>query len=62
MNDRALMSLIPFKRYELPAVIARKAGAKRVNAQLGRLYKSGMLERVPGARCYLYRSRQVGLV
>ena len=62
MNDRALMTLIPFKRYELPAVIARKAGAKRVNAQLGRLFKSGLIERVPGARCYLYRSRQEGLI
>ena len=62
MSDRDLMSLIPFKRYELPAVIARKAGAKRVNAQLGRLFKSGMIERVLGAHCYLYRSRQVGLV
>ena len=62
MNDRDLMSVIPHKRFELPSVIARKAGAKRVNAQLGRLFRSGLVERVPGARCFLYRSRQAGLL
>lgn len=56
------MSVIPHKRFELPSVIARKAGAKRVNAQLGRLFKSGLVERVPGARCFLCRSRQAGLL
>jgi hypothetical protein len=39
-------------------VIARRAGRRRVNAQLGRLSRSGMLERVPGPRCFLYRSKQ----
>ena len=58
MNDRILLSLIPYKRFEQPAVIARRAGARRINAALGRLYRSGLVERVPGARCYLYRSRQ----
>lgn len=61
MTDRQLMGLIPFKTYTLPAIIARKAGARSVNAQLGRLHRSGMVERVPGARCFLYRSRQATL-
>lgn len=58
MTDRQLLGVIPNNRFTMPAVIARKAGVRRVNAQLGRLYRSGLVERVPGARCFLYRSRQ----
>lgn len=62
MTDRQLLGLIPFRSYAMPSVIARKAGARRINAQLGRLHKSGLVERVPGPRCFLYRSMQAGLV
>ena len=62
MTDRQLLMVIPFRTYALPAVIAKKAGARRVNAQLGRLHRSGLVERVPGARCFMYRSMQAGLV
>ena len=61
MTDPELLRLIPYRTYELPAVIASKAGARRINAALGRLHRAGLLERVPGARCYLYRSRQAVL-
>lgn len=62
MTDRQLLGIIPFKSYMLPSVIAKKAGAMRVNAQLGRLHRAGLVERVPGARCFLYRSMQAVLV
>lgn len=58
MTDPELLRLIAHRTYELPSVIAKKAGARLVNAQLGRLHRSGLLERVPGARCFLYRSRR----
>lgn len=61
MTDLQLLDVIPYRKFELPAVIARKAGARRINAQLGRLFRSGLVERVPGARCFLYRSRQAVL-
>jgi hypothetical protein len=53
--------MISHRRFEQPSVIARKAGARRVNAQLGRLHRAGLVERVPGARSFLYRSRQGAL-
>ncbi len=62
MSDAELLRLIAHRKYELPSVIAKKAGSRRVNAQLGRLHRSGLLERVPGARCFLYRSLQGVLV
>lgn len=62
MTDRKLLALIPYRSFELPAVIAKKAGARRINAQLGRLHRSGLVERVPGPRCFLYQSMQAGLV
>lgn len=62
MTDRELLRLIPFKRFEHPLKIAAKAGARSVNAQLGRLHRASLVERVPGETCFLYRSRQVGLV
>ena len=53
-----LLGMIPHRSFALPSVIAKKAGARRINAQLGRLHRSGLVERVPGPRCFLYRSRQ----
>jgi len=62
MTDRQLLGVIPFRSFALPSVIAKKAGAQRVNAQLGRLHRSGLVERVPGPRCFMYRSMQAGLL
>ena len=61
MNDRELLALIPYKRFEHPSKIALKSGSKRINAQLGRLYRSSLVERVPGSTCFLYRSLQAVL-
>lgn len=61
MSDAQLLRIISFYRFELPAVIAKRAGRRRVNAQLGRLHRSGIVERVPGPRCFMYRSRQGSL-
>lgn len=58
MTDGQLLHVISSARYELPANIARRAGRRRVNAQLGRLHRAGMIERVPGPKCFMYRSRQ----
>lgn len=62
MTDRQLLGAIAFKRFEHPSKIALRVGARSINAQLGRLYRAGLVERVPGATCFLYRSRQAGLV
>ena len=62
MTDPQLLRLISSARFELPLVIAKRAGRRSVNAQLGRLNRSGVVERVPGPRCFMYRSRQAGLV
>ncbi len=56
--DRMLLAVISPTRYELPRDIAARVGLRRVNASLGRLVRSGLLERVPGPTCYLYRSKQ----
>ncbi len=56
--DRMLLSVISHTRYELPRDIASRVGLRRVNASLGRLVRSGLLERVPGPTCFLYRSKQ----
>jgi hypothetical protein len=56
--DRMLLSVISHTRYELPRDIAARVGLRRVNASLGRLVRSGLLERVPGPKCFLYRSKQ----
>ena len=36
--------------------------ADRVNASLGRLVRAGLLERVPGPTCFMYRSKQTKIV
>ena len=56
--DRMLLAVISHKRYELPRDIANRVGLRRVNASLGRLVRSGLLERVPGPTCFMYRSKQ----
>ena len=61
MTDMQLLQTISSAKFELPSDIAKRAGSRRVNAQLGRLSRSGMLERVPGPHCFLYRSRQGAL-
>lgn len=61
-TDRQLMTAVSPRVYEAPSALAKRVGSKRINAQLGRLIRSGQLERVPGARCYLYRSRQTSLL
>ena len=62
MSDAQLLHIISSTRFEQPSSIAKRAGRRRVNAQLGRLNRTGMLERVPGPKSFLYRSRQVVLV
>ena len=61
-TDRQLMAVVSPRVYEAPSALAKRVGSKRINAQLGRLIRSGQLERAPGARCYLYRSRQTSLL
>jgi hypothetical protein len=56
--DRMLLAVISHTRYELPRDIASRVGLRRVNASPGRLLRSGLLERVPGPTCFLYRSKQ----
>jgi hypothetical protein len=60
--DRMLLGMISHTRYELPRDIAARVGLRRVNASLGRLVRGGLLERVPGPTCYLYRSKQSRIV
>lgn len=62
MTDAQMLRIVSAKKYEHPEQIRVRANALSVNAQLGRMFRMGMLERVPGARCYLYRSRHAGLV
>ena len=58
ISDRMLLGAISHTRYELPRDIAARVGLRRVNASLGRLVRCGLLERVPGPTCYMYRSKQ----
>ena len=62
MTDAQLLRVISSARFELPGVIAKRAGRRRLNAQLGRMARVGLVERVPGPRCFMYRSRQGGLL
>ena len=61
VTDRDLLNLLSCQVFEAPAVLASRAGRKRINLQLGRLHRQGLLERVPGPRSFLYRSRQMAL-
>lgn len=62
MTDTQMLRMVSSSKFEHPDQIRRRVLARSVNAQLGRMYRVGMLERVPGARCFLYRSRQGALV
>jgi hypothetical protein len=58
ITDRMLLAVISHARYELPRDIAARVGARRINGSLGRLIRAGLLERVPGPTCFMYRSKQ----
>lgn len=60
-SDRDLLRLLSCRVFEAPSVLAKRAGRRRINLQLGRLHRLGLLERVPGPGSYLYRSRQLSL-
>lgn len=58
MTDTQLLHMISSARFVHPEQIRQKANSLSINGQLGRMYRCGMLERVPGQHCFLYRSRQ----
>jgi hypothetical protein len=58
ISDRMLLGVISHQRYEQPRDIAARVGSRRINAALGRLIRCGLIERVPGPTCFLYRSKQ----
>jgi hypothetical protein len=60
--DRMLLAVISHTRYELPRDIAARVGLRRINASLGRLIRSGQLERVLGPTCFMYRSKQSRII
>lgn len=60
--DRVLLAVISHTRYELPRDISSRVGLRRVNASLGRLIRAGLLERVPGPTCFMYRSKQARIL
>lgn len=62
ISDRYLLAVISRARYELPRDIASRVGLRRVNASLGRLVRAGLLERVPGPTCFMYRSKQARII
>ena len=61
-TDRQLMAVVSGRVYEQPSALAKRIGSKRINAQLGRLIKQGNLQRVPGAKCFLYRAVQTSII
>lgn len=58
VSDRLVLAVISATKYELPRDISAKLGRRRINGSLGRLIRVGLLERVPGPTCFLYRSKQ----
>jgi len=58
MTDMQILLAIPFDHYGAPADIAKRVGLRRINATLGRLARAGLVDRVPGKRSFLYRSKQ----
>lgn len=61
MTDLQLLRMVSHAKYEHPEQIRRRILARSVNAQLGRMFRSGMVERVPGPTCFFYRSKQASL-
>ncbi len=58
VTDRMVLSAVSATKYELPRDISTRLGRRRINGSLGRLIRAGLLERVPGPTCFLYRSKQ----
>ncbi len=58
VTDRLVLAVISASRYELPRDISHRLGRRKINGSLGRLIRAGLLERVPGPTCFLYRSKQ----
>lgn len=58
VTDRMVLAVVSATRYELPRDISTRLGRRRINGSLGRLIRAGLLERVPGPTCFLYRSKQ----
>jgi hypothetical protein len=58
VSDRLVLAVISATKYELPRDISARLGRRRINGSLGRLIRVGLLERVPGPTCFLYRSKQ----
>jgi hypothetical protein len=58
VTDRLVLAVISASRYELPRDISNRLGRRKINGSLGRLIRAGLLERVPGPTCFLYRSKQ----
>jgi hypothetical protein len=62
MTDAKLLMTISAVAFEAPSDICRRVGLRSINAMLGRLWRSGQVERVPTKRHHLYRSRQPRLL
>lgn len=58
ITDRMVLAAVSPARYELPRDISARLGRRKINGSLGRLIRAGLLERVPGPTCFLYRSKQ----
>lgn len=58
VTDSMVLAAVSATRYELPRDISTRLGRRRINGSLGRLIRAGLLERVPGPTCFLYRSKQ----
>lgn len=58
VTDRLVLAVISASKYELPRDISTRLGRRKINGSLGRLIRAGLLERVPGPTCFLYRSKQ----
>ena len=58
VTDRMVLAAVSASKYELPRDISTRLGRRKINGSLGRLIRVGLLERVPGPTCFLYRSKQ----
>jgi len=58
VTDRLVLAVISHAKYEMPRDISARLKRRRINSSLGRLIRAGLLERVPGPTCFMYRSKQ----
>ena len=58
VTDRLVLAVISHAKYEMPRDISARLKRRRINGSLGRLIRAGLLERVPGPTCFMYRSKQ----